>query len=149
MYITWFDKRLRVCIFDSKYGITFYKVTTDNDISFKLKDKIYVLDKKAIYRRFLKIPYAFYYSNNPNPIIINKQEKKKGVTANYTAQELHHLLDVNYTLNLIRPNVNTKKIIMGTAILIAVAIVGALILHFTGVIDIQTMFLQQGASNGS
>ena len=144
VYITWFDDRLRVIIIDSKSGIKITKVKTKFDNRFSLDKMTYTIDKEAVYRRFFKIPYSFYFINNPNPIKFDKERKKTGVTS-YTSQELHDLLEVNYTLNLIKPNVNVKKIVMGTAILIGIAIVAGLILHFTGVIDIQTLMLQESA----
>ena len=145
VWITWFDDRLRVCIFNSKYGVKFYKVKTKFDNMFTLDKGKYAIDKKAIYRRFNKIPYAFYFDNNPNPIHFEKQSKSKDISAVYTSQELHGILDTNMTMNLIKPKVDIKKLAMGTGILIGLAVILGLVLHFTGVIDLQTMFLTTNA----
>lgn len=144
IYLTWFDDRLRVILVDSKSGIKIKKVKTKYDNRFNLDNMTYTIDKEAVYRRFFKIPYSFYFTNNPNPIKFVKEGKtKKGGSVVYTAQELHDLLEVNYTLNLIRPKINVKRIVFGTAILIAIAVIIGLILHFTGVIDLQSFMLQQ------
>lgn len=144
-YLTWFDKRLRAIFVDSKSGIVMTKVRTKHDNRFTYDKGIYTIDKEAIYRRFFKIPYSFYYINNPNPIKFAKQKKGDDIKAIYTSQELHDLLEVNYTLNLIRQKINVKRLVMGTTILIVIAVVVGLILQFTGVIDFQTVMLQQSA----
>lgn len=141
VYATWLDKRLRVIIVDSKSGLNISKQHIKNDIFFSIKDKSYIVDKKAVYRRFFRIPYSLYFSNNPNPIIIEKESNiHKNPEAVYTAQELHALLETNYTLNLIRGKVNVKRIVIGLIITVAILAVIMVILHFTGVIDLRTFF---------
>ncbi len=159
-YYTWLDKRLRVLMFNSKSGLDFFKTNLIDDNRFRYMGGVYMVDKKAIYRRFFRIPYSIYFFGNPNPMMIDKQttdkkinkikvevvDEKTGKTiikeiedvqVIYTAQELHNLLEVNYTLNLIKPPVNVKKVIMTLGIVIAVGIIALLILHFTGVVDIR------------
>lgn len=53
-----------------------------------------------------------------------------------TAETFFRLLYTNFTLNLIKPPKDLQKAIKWTAILIAIAIGIAVILHFLGVIDI-------------
>ena len=160
IYYTWLDKRLRVLMFNSKSGLDFFKTNLIDDNRFRYMGGVYMVDKKAIYRRFFRIPYSIYFFGNPNPMMIDKQttdkkinkikvevvDEKTGKTiikeiedvqVIYTAQELHNLLEVNYTLNLIKPPVNVKKVIMTLGIVIAVGIIALLILHFTGVVDIR------------
>lgn len=145
VYVTWFDNRLRVVIIDSKSGVKITKVKTKFDNRFSLDNMMYTIDKEAVYRRFVKIPYSFYFINNPNPIKFLKQDRNKKDKTNiiYTSQELHDLLDVNMTLNLIKPKVNIKKIAIGTTIVIVIGVILVMILHFTGVIDVQSFMLQQ------
>ncbi len=143
VYLTWFDNRLRIIIFDSKSGIKITKVKTKFDNRFTLDKMTYTIDKEAVYRRFFKIPYSFYFINNPNPIKFDKEKRSKNGGVVYTAQELHDLLEVNYTLNLIRPKINVKKLVIGTTIMIIIVVVIGLILQLTGVVDLQSFMLQQ------
>lgn len=53
-----------------------------------------------------------------------------------TAETFFRVLHTNFTLNLIKPPTEFKKAIKWTIILISIGIAIALILHFTGVIDI-------------
>ncbi len=143
VYLTWFDDRLRVIMIDSKSGVKISKVKTKYDNRFNIGDMTYTIDKEAVYRRFFKIPYSFYFVNNPNPIKFEKQNKGKTVKTIYSAQELHDLLEVNMTLNLIKPKINVKKLVIGTTIMIIIAVIIALILQFTGVVDLQSFLVQQ------
>lgn len=140
IYASWFDDRLRVVIVDSKNNITIQKIKHKEDNRFTHNKGEYMIDKEAIYRRFVKIPYAFYYINNPNPIKFEKQKSK----IIYTAQEVHKLLDTNVTLNLIKSPVQVKKIVIGTVIIIGILALVGVILQVTGVIDWQTFMLQTG-----
>lgn len=142
VYITWFDNRLRVVLIDSKKGVKITKVKTSFDNRFKLDEMTYTIDHEAIYRRFFKIPYAFYWVNNPNPIKFEKKDKT--VKAIYTAQELHDLLETNYTLNLIKQKVNVKRIVIGTVVMLVLGGIVLVILHATGVINISEFMLSTG-----
>ena len=53
-----------------------------------------------------------------------------------SAETLFRILNTNFTMNLIKPPNDFKQAIKWTVILIAVGIFIAVILHFTGVIDI-------------
>lgn len=161
-YYTWFDRNLRVIMFNSKSGMNIFKTPVIEDNRFRYDGGIYMVDKKAIYRRYFRIPYALYFYGNPNPMMIEKQvvtdkivkkkieyvDEKDGKTKSkeiemleivYTAQELHNLLEVNFTMNLIKPPTNIKKIAMTIGIIIVILVVLVVILHFTGVIDIREL----------
>jgi len=148
VWATWFDDRLRVIIFNSKYGLSIHKVKVKNDNQFSLGDHTYTVDKKAIYRRFLKIPYSLYFENIPNPVLIDKPSKgdSKKISIKYTAQELHRLLEVNYTMNLIKPPTNIRKLVIGTTIAIIIGAIILIILQVTGLFDV-TQFMT-GLSGG-
>jgi len=139
VYLTWFDTRLRVIMFNSRYGMSISKHDVKDDKMFSKDLKKYVVDKTCIYRRFFKIPYSLYFENNPNPIKIEPSTSK----AVYTSQELYKILDVNFTMNLIRGNPTVKKFVVGTVVVIGILAVIMMILHFTGVVDLQTFFMQQ------
>jgi hypothetical protein len=53
-----------------------------------------------------------------------------------TAETFFRVLHTNFTLNLIKPPSDMKKAIKWTIILICIGIAIALVLHFTGVIDL-------------
>lgn len=161
IYFTWFDKKLRAIIINNKNGLAILKVNLINDTRFNWNKGTYIVDKKAVYRRFFRIPYSIYYEGNPNPIIINKQEphgskiiekikidekgnktitKEEIILPIYTSQELHNILETDFTLKLIQPPTNVKKIFATIGLIVLAGVILLLVLHFTGVIDLRTFF---------
>jgi hypothetical protein len=133
VYIIFFDKRLRVIMVDPLGNLSLSKKSI-SDKRFKLGTKVYNVIEACVYRRMNRIPYSIYEENNPAPRQILKGKPEM------TAEEFGRLLDTDYHLKLIKVPINVKKIMLGLFILIAVGVVVMLILHFTHVIDLKTMF---------
>ena len=134
IWFTWFDKRLRIIMIHPDKRLSLHKVNLMDGKMFNLKDKKYVFDEKAVFVRNNRLMHSIYFFNNPKPIIITGDKGYK-----YTSQEIHKLLDTNFTMNLITPKIDVKKFVLGTAILIGIVIIVAVILHFTGVIDLASI----------
>jgi len=127
-------------------------------------NKLYTINKKFIYFKNGRIPHAFYWDNIPIPLNMNneiKLEKKeidliKKINEKYpiqidieepskmlnkdveidTSETFFRILHTNFTLNLLKKPQDMKKAIKWTIILIIIGIGIALILHFTGVINL-------------
>jgi hypothetical protein len=134
VWITWLDKRIRIFIIYPSKRIDMLKLNAKDNI-FLIDKKKYVVEENAIYRRHLRIPYVFYYHNNPKPIQFSKDSTKY-----QGADEIRKILDTDFTLKLLKEPINLKKIVMGMAIVIVIGIVALLILHFTGIIDLKQWF---------
>lgn len=134
IYYTWLDKRIRIIMVYPDKKITISKHNLENGERFNKDKKTYVFDEKAVFIRSARLPYCFYYFNNPKPIIIKPEQQKDGYV--YTGQEINKLLETDFTLKLLTPKVNVKKIALGLFILIAVGIIVLVILHFMGIINI-------------
>ena len=141
IFYTWFDKRIRIVMIhpDKKISISKHNIT--NGERFNKDNKTYVFDEKAVFIRGTRIPYCIYYYNNPKPILI-MQEKTGKTEYHFTGQEISKMLETDFTLKLLTPKVNVKKIAMGIAMLVAVGIVVLVVLHFTGVIDLGQLIQQ-------
>lgn len=129
--------------------------------------KLYTVNKNFIYYRMGRIPHAFYWNNIPIPENITQQlnftpeqlnllkqiDKKYPIQIDIskpntklkhnieldTADTFFRVLNTNFTLNLLKPSTDIKKAVKWTVILIVVAIILALILHFLGVIDVMQL----------
>lgn len=127
-------------------------------------NKLYTINKKFIYFMRNRIPYAFYWDNIPIPLnmmdknkfdkkeleLIKKINKKAPIHMDIeepskllkkdieidTAETFFRVLHTNFTLNLLKKPQDFKKAIKWTVILIGIGIALAVILHFTGVIDL-------------